>query len=90
MIPRVKYFGSFTTRDTGTYRNTVTESLLIGIEMKQNCQALVALALEKGLLINVTAERVIRLLPPLTIDSKQTIELAKLLVPCINAFTHTT
>ncbi len=62
--------------------------LLIGIEMKQNCQALVALALEKGLLINVTAERVIRLLPPLTIDSLQTIELAELLIPCINTFTH--
>jgi len=62
--------------------------LLIGIEMKQNCQALVALALEKGLLINVTAERVIRLLPPLTIDSLQTNELAELLIPCINTFTH--
>jgi acetylornithine aminotransferase len=62
--------------------------LLIGIEMKQNCQALVAFALEKGLLINVTAERVIRLLPPLTIDSLQTNELAELLIPCINTFTH--
>ncbi|MCH6565513.1 MAG: aspartate aminotransferase family protein [Proteobacteria bacterium] len=62
--------------------------LLIGIEMKQNCQAMVALALEKGLLINVTAERVIRLLPPLTIDSLQTNELAELLIPCINTFTH--
>jgi len=62
--------------------------LLIGIEMKQNCQALVALALEKGLLINVTAERVIRLLPPLTIDSLQTNELAELLIPCINTSTH--
>jgi len=51
--------------------------LLIGIEMKQDCQALVAQALEKGLLINVTAERVIRLLPPLIIDSPQTIELAE-------------
>ena len=62
--------------------------LLIGIEMKQNCQAMVALALEKGLLINVTAERVIRLLPPLTIDSLQTNELAELLIPCINTFIH--
>jgi len=62
--------------------------LLIGIEMNQNCQALVALALEKGLLINVTAERVIRLLPPLTIDSLQTNDLAELLIPCINTFTH--
>jgi acetylornithine aminotransferase len=63
--------------------------LLIGIEMKQDCQALVAQALEKGLLINVTAERVIRLLPPLIIDSQQTIELAERLISCINAFTPT-
>jgi acetylornithine aminotransferase len=63
--------------------------LLIGIEMKQDCQALVAQALEIGLLINVTAERVIRLLPPLIIDSQQTIELAERLVSCINTFTST-
>jgi len=63
--------------------------LLIGIEMKQDCQALVAQALEKGLLINVTAERVIRLLPPLIIDSQQTIELAERLISCINTFTST-
>ena len=64
------------------------QGLLIGIEMKQNCQALVALALEQGLLINVTAERVIRLLPPLTIDSDHTIEIAELLIPCINTFSQ--
>ena len=63
--------------------------LLIGIEMKQYCQALVAQALKKGLLINVTAERVIRLLPPLIIDSQQTIELAERLISCINTFTST-
>jgi acetylornithine aminotransferase len=63
--------------------------LLIGIEMKQDSQALVAQALEKGLLINVTAERVIRLLPPLIIDSQQTIELAERLISCINTFTST-
>jgi len=63
--------------------------LLIGIEMKQDCQALVAQALKKGLLINVTAERVIRLLPPLIIDSQQTIELAERLISCINTFTST-
>ena len=61
--------------------------LLIGIEMKQNCQALVKLALDSGLLINVTADRVVRLLPPLIIDSQQTIELAEILISCINAFT---
>ena len=62
--------------------------LLIGIEMKQNCQTLVAQALDNGLLINVTAERVIRLLPPLIIDFTQTNKLAEKLISCINTFTH--
>jgi len=63
--------------------------LLVGIEMQQNCQGLVALALNNGLLINVTAERIIRLLPPIIIDSQQTIELAEKMVACINTFSHT-
>lgn len=39
--------------------------LMLGIELDRPCADLVAQALEVGLLINVTAERVIRLLPPL-------------------------
>ncbi|EHQ53564.1 acetylornithine aminotransferase [Ectothiorhodospira sp. PHS-1] len=44
------------------------KGLMLGIELDRPCAELVALALEAGLLINVTAERVIRLLPPLIID----------------------
>lgn len=39
--------------------------LMLGIELDRPCADLVVAALEAGLLINVTAERVIRLLPPL-------------------------
>jgi acetylornithine/N-succinyldiaminopimelate aminotransferase len=39
--------------------------LMIGIELDRPCAVLVGRALERGLLINVTAERVIRLLPPM-------------------------
>ncbi len=60
--------------------------LLIGIEMIQNCQSLVKRALEQQLLINVTAERVVRLLPPIIIDEKQTAEIAEKVIHCINAF----
>jgi len=60
--------------------------LLIGIELKQNCQALVKLALDEQLLINVTAEKVVRLLPPIIINEKQTAEIAKKVISCINAF----
>ena len=62
--------------------------LLIGIELKQDCRALVSTALQQGLLLNVTADRVIRLLPPLIIDQQQTNELANLLINCINDFTQ--
>ena len=45
--------------------------LMVGIELDQPCGELVAMALDSGLLINVTAERVIRLLPPLIISDEQ-------------------
>ena len=45
--------------------------LMIGIELNKPCPELVEIALGKGLLINVTAENVIRLLPPLTISDKE-------------------
>jgi acetylornithine aminotransferase len=45
--------------------------LMIGIELDRPCGDLVGLALEAGLLINVTAERVIRLLPPLILARDQ-------------------
>ena len=47
------------------------KGLMLGIELDRPCPELVKLALEKGLLINVTATSVIRLLPPLIIDREQ-------------------
>jgi len=63
--------------------------LLIGIQMKAPCTAMVDIALKNGLLINVTADRVIRLLPPLIIDADQTTELADRLITCISTFCQT-
>jgi len=45
--------------------------LLLAIELEKPCAELVDVALKKGLLINVTAERVVRLLPPLIITEQQ-------------------
>ncbi|MDH3316883.1 MAG: acetylornithine transaminase [Gammaproteobacteria bacterium] len=50
--------------------------LMIGIELDRPCAELVGMALERGLLINVTAERVVRLLPPLIISNEQIDEVA--------------
>ena len=45
--------------------------LMIGIELDREANRLKQAALDKGLLINVTRDRVIRLLPPLIIDEEQ-------------------
>jgi len=45
--------------------------LMIGIELNQDANHLRQLALEKGVLLNVTQDKVIRLLPPLIIDREQ-------------------
>jgi len=47
------------------------KGLMIGIELNKPCAELVKLALDQGILINVTAERVVRLLPPLIITDEQ-------------------
>lgn len=47
------------------------KGLMIGIELSQPCTELVVAALDKHLLINVTADTVIRLLPPLILTLQQ-------------------
>jgi acetylornithine/N-succinyldiaminopimelate aminotransferase len=47
------------------------KGLMIGIELDSACGELVAMALARGLLINVTADKVVRLLPPLIINDEQ-------------------
>lgn len=64
------------------------KGLMIGIELDQPCAGLVIMALRKGLLINVTNERTIRLLPPLIIDDDQINQLIVTLSALIQEFTH--
>lgn len=45
--------------------------LMIGLELKHDCGEIVSLALEHKLLLNVTAGKTIRLLPPLIISQDQ-------------------
>jgi acetylornithine aminotransferase len=45
--------------------------LMIGIEMTSDCPELVPLAKTQGLLLNITANNVIRLLPPLTLSDDE-------------------
>ncbi len=45
--------------------------LMLGIELDRPCGELVMRALERGVLLNVTAERVLRLLPPLILTEEE-------------------
>ena len=51
------------------------KGLMVGVEMAHPCGELVATALERGMLINVTAEQVLRLLPPIVISEQEVDEL---------------
>ena len=62
------------------------KGLLIGIELDQPCSELVAQAREQGILINVTAERVVRLLPPLIINYDEAGMIVKQVSELINQF----
>ena len=66
--------------------NVRNAGLMIGIELDRPCAELVKLALANKLLINVTAEKVIRLLPPLVINKSEAQELVNRLVPVIESF----
>lgn len=68
--------------------NIRNKGLMIGIDLNKPCAELVAIAQEKGLLINVTAEKTIRLLPPLIIDSEQIELLTDTLSLIIKEFTQ--
>ncbi len=47
------------------------KGLMLAIELNQDCGSLMQAALEKGLLLNVTAGKVVRLLPPLIVSDEQ-------------------
>lgn len=66
--------------------NIRNAGLMVGIELDRPCAELVKLALAQKLLMNVTAEKVIRLLPPLIINKEEAQELVNRLVPLVNAF----
>ena len=62
------------------------DGLMIGIELDRPCGALVERALHQGLLINVTAESVVRLLPPLIFSDDDASHLVATLSPLIREF----
>ena len=62
------------------------EGLMIGVELDRPCGEVVKRALAAGLIINVTAEKVIRLLPPLVIREQEARQVVSILAPLVRAF----
>ena len=60
--------------------------LMIGVELDRPCGELVRQALDAGLLINVTHDNVIRMLPPLILSAEEAELIVERLAPLIVAF----
>lgn len=60
--------------------------LMIGVELDRPCAALVVAGLEAGILINVTAEKVVRLLPPLVMTDAEADALVDGVVTVVRRF----
>jgi acetylornithine/N-succinyldiaminopimelate aminotransferase len=62
--------------------------LMVGVELNQPCGALVSQAAEAGLLISVTADSVIRMVPPLVLTVAQAQTVVDLLKPLVINLLH--
>ncbi len=62
------------------------QGLMVGIALDRNCNALLLQAAQAGLLLSVTADSVIRLLPPLIISAAEVDELLAILLPLVREF----
>jgi acetylornithine aminotransferase len=60
--------------------------LMIGIELARPCGELVKQALDAGLVINVTADNVIRMLPPLVMNEAEGRMVVERLAPLVQRF----
>ncbi|MBW7924409.1 MAG: aspartate aminotransferase family protein [Burkholderiaceae bacterium] len=66
------------------------QGLMMGIELDRPCSAIIRKGLAAGIVFNVTAERVIRLLPPLIYRAEHSDLLVERLAPVIRAFLRDT
>ncbi len=70
---------------SGQVREIRGQGLMIGIDLARPCAALVQRAADVGLLISVTADSVVRLVPPLILTKSEADQIVDLLCPLISA-----
>jgi len=68
---------------TGAVKEIRGRGLMLGIELAKPCAALVTQSASNGLLISVTADSVIRLVPPLIMTTQEADEVVSILCPLI-------
>ena len=68
------------------FREIRGQGLMLGIELDKPCGVLLAQGAERGLLFSVTAERVVRLVPPLILCKEEADEIVAILVALIKEF----
>jgi len=73
-------------KDVAGFVEVRGQGLMLGIELDRPCGAIMNQALEAGLLLSVTADSVIRLVPPLIISIAEADEIVSLLVPIVKKF----
>ena len=61
------------------------QGLMLGIELDRPCGALLGRAAEAGLMLSVTADRVIRLVPPLILSADEAAQIVAILAPLVKA-----
>ncbi|SCK60718.1 acetylornithine aminotransferase [Variovorax sp. HW608] len=62
------------------------QGLMLGIELERTCGEILNRACEAGLLLSVTADSVIRLVPPLILSIAEADEIVAILAPIVKAF----
>ena len=60
--------------------------MMLGVQLCQPCAQLVAQAAQAGLLLSVTADSVIRLLPALILTAAQADDIVAILAPLVKQF----
>ena len=75
-------------KDFNVIKEIRCKGLMVGIELKKDCMHLAQDALENGLVINITKQNIIRMLPPLIIDKTQLDKIVSILKKIIGEINY--
>lgn len=73
-------------RQAGTVKEVRGQGLMLGIDLHRPCGELVQRCADQGLLVSVTADSVVRMVPPLILTQQEADEIVRLVCPIIQTF----